>query len=76
MFSDMFSSGAILNVESGIYTGYILLAYRRRAIIYVIFDINLCYTMILRRATKKDPKFKIRRRKNIKIKRGVKRPNT
>ena len=29
--------------------------------------------MILRRATEKDPKFKIRRRKNIKIKRGVKR---
>jgi hypothetical protein len=29
----------------------------------------------LRRATEKDPKFKIRRRKNIKIKRGVKRPN-
>jgi hypothetical protein len=25
------------------------------------FDINLCYTMILRRATEKDPKFKIRR---------------
>ena len=28
-----------------------------------IFDINLRYTMILRRATEKDPKFKIRRRK-------------
>ena len=28
------------------------------------FDINLCYTMILRRASEKDPKFKIRRRKN------------
>ena len=29
-----------------------------------IFDINLCYSMILRRASEKDPKFKIRRRKN------------
>ena len=71
MFSDMFSSGVILNVESGIYYYFI-----EGAIIYVVFDINLCYTMILRRATEKDPKFKIRRRKNIKIKRGVKRPNT
>ena len=28
-----------------------------------IFDINLCYTMILRRASEKDPKFKIRWKK-------------
>ena len=32
----------------------------------LIFDINLCYTMIQRRASEKDPKFKIRRRKKNK----------
>jgi hypothetical protein len=60
---------------------YILLAYcRRNNLCSSLTLINLCYTMIVRRATEKDPKFKIRRRNYIKkikkIKRGVKRPNT